>query len=264
MSLWERAFFFVKGDLGNRQMFTLSAAVLVKMLPYPDARYSHLAYVPVSWVLPVEGSQKALAEWAPGKISCRSSSSWYRWLEITRPCFSEAHRLGKLLANFHCQLDIIPSFWGWDSIQLAMFRSGRQPSARGLRIKTATLIPPYPVSHVGQEWGKCFIPSSWALHFWIVGGFVQIMNLTQGFSNLFPIFKSLCKIKIQFLFFTSITQSKTGMRILSWPSTECGGPCSDGVMERLILLAVFDIVSSYLSKAWSKLIYTQPPLQQSG
>lgn len=29
--------FFVKGDLGNRQRFTLLAAVLVKMLPSPDA-----------------------------------------------------------------------------------------------------------------------------------------------------------------------------------------------------------------------------------
>lgn len=31
MSLWEKAFSFAKGDLGNRQMFTLLAAVLVKI-----------------------------------------------------------------------------------------------------------------------------------------------------------------------------------------------------------------------------------------
>lgn len=83
----------------------------------------------------------------------------------------------------------------------------------------------------------------------MVGGFVQVMNLTQGFFNLFVVFRSLCKIKIQLLFLTFITQSKTGIRILSRSSTEYGGPCSDGAIERLILLVVFDIVSSYLSKA---------------
>lgn len=73
------------------------------------------------------------------------------------------------------------------------------------------------------------------------------MNLIQGFSNLFPVFRPVCKIKIQFL--TSITQSKTVRRILSWPSTEFGRPCSDGALERLIFLEVFDLVNSYLSGA---------------
>lgn len=184
-------------------------------------------------------------------MNCKSSSSWYRWLEITWP-------------PFFLKLIDLANLWVWNSLQLAMLRFGRQPSADGLKITTATLILAYPFSCVGQEWGKCFLPSSWALHFWIGGGFVQVMNLIQGFSNLFPVFRSPCKTKIQFLFFTSITQSKTGMKILSWPSTECGGPCSAGAFDRLIMLAVFDVVNSYLSEAWSKLTYTQPPVQQSG